>query len=417
MKLLNLLTSVYLIIIMLALLIGGFFIYRKLGAEIDFELGMELDRQIEAYAERIRQGIPPEALVNERLEIIELPIYIEEESLSIRDTIAYHDPLNREEKQLKASKSFKIENRHYRISYYNLVVEAEDITETVVYTMLVVFFIQLVFLGLFFRGISNWILSPFHFTLQKIQQFNFQTNKPLHFEQCNVSEFNHLNGFLERMTQKLLKDYRQIKEFSENISHEIQTPAAVVSGKLENLMNLEMTEEQAHLIYSAFQNNERIHRIVRSLSLLAKLENEEFDPPSEIDLSEIFIKNIELLSEFITLSDLNLQIEIKPNVMVKMHPFIAEIMINNLLGNAIKHNFKGGWIKVTLDLNQLIIQNSGTALQHDPIELIDRFKKESEKPESVGLGLAIVNQICKTYQFSFGYATDVSIHTTTIDFK
>ncbi|WP_373494248.1 sensor histidine kinase [Aquiflexum sp.] len=417
MKLLNLLTSVYLIIIMLALLIGGFFIYRKLGAEIDFELGMELDRQIEAYAERIRQGIPPEALVNDRLEIIELPFHLEVENLSIRDTIAYHDPLNREEKQLKAIRSFKIENKHYRISYYNLVVEAEDITETVVYTMLVVFFIQLVFLGLFFRGISNWSLQPFQHTLHKIQQFNFQTNKPLHFEKSKVSEFNHLNEFLERMTQKLLKDYRQIKEFSENISHEIQTPAAVVSGKLENLMNLEMTEEQAHLIYSAYENNEKIHRIVRSLSLLAKLENEEFEPPSQIDFSEILIKNIELLSELITLSDLELQTKIKPNVMVKMHPFIAEIMINNLLGNAIKHNLKGGWIKVKLDINQMIIQNSGTSLQHDPSELIQRFKKESDKPESVGLGLAIVNQICKTYQFSFGYATDVSNHTTTIDFK
>lgn len=417
MKLLNLLTSVYLIIIMLALLIGGFFIYRKLGAEIDFELGMELDRQIEAYSERIRQGIPPEALVNERLEITELPFEIAEEKLSIRDTIAYHDPLSREEKQLKASRSFKIGDQHFRISYYNLVIESEDITETVVYTMLIVFFIQLVFLGLFFRGISNRILRPFHDTLQKIQQFNFQTNKPLNFQKSKIMEFDHLNEFLKRMTQKLLKDYRQIKEFSENISHEIQTPAAVVSGKLENLMNLEMTEEQAHLIYSAYQNNERIHQIVRSLSLLAKLENEEFDPPSDIDLSEILLKNIELLSELITLSKLKFETEINPHVTVKMHPFIAEIMVNNLLGNAIKHNFEGGWIKVRLDYHRMTIENSGHPLRQDPIELIERFKKESDKPESVGLGLAIVNQICKTYQFSFGYATDLSFHTTTIDFK
>lgn len=417
MKLLNLLTSVYLIIIMLALLIGGFFIYRKLDAEINFELGMELDRQIEAYADRIRQGVQPDALVNERLEILELPLNLTEENLSIRDTIAYHDPLNREEKQLKASRSFKIENKHYRISYYNLVVEAEDITETVVYTMLIVFLIQLVFLGLFFRGISNQILRPFQHTLQKIQQFNFQSNKPLHFQKSRIYEFNHLNKFLERMTQKLLKDYRQIKEFSENISHEIQTPAAVISGKLENLMNLEMNEEQAHLIYSAYQNNERIHQIVRSLSLLAKLENEEFEPPSEIDLSEILFKNIELLSELIVLSELKLQTEIKSNVMVKMHPFIAEIMVNNLLGNAIKHNNKGGWIKIRLDFNKMIVDNSGPPLRQDPSELIERFKKESDKPESVGLGLAIVNQICKTYQFSFGYVTDGNIHTTTIDFK
>ncbi|WP_114748563.1 sensor histidine kinase [Pleomorphovibrio marinus] len=417
MKLLNLLTSVYLIIIMLALFIGGFFIYRKLGAEIDFELGMELDRQIVAYAERIRQGVSPEALVNERLEINELPFHLEEENLSIRDTIAYHDPLSREEKQLKASRSFKIANRHYRISYYNLVIEAEDITETVVYTMLVVFFIQLVFLGIFFRGISNWILRPFQHTLQKIQQFNFQTNRPLHFQKSSISEFNQLNEFLERMTQKLLKDYRQIKEFSENISHEIQTPAAVVSGKLENLMNLEMTEEQAHLIYGAYENNERIHRIVRSLSLLAKLENEEFEPPSQIDFSEILLKNIELLSELVNLSELSLETDIKPKIRMKIHPYIAEIMISNLLGNAIKHNNKGGWIKIHLGLHQLKIENSGASIQHDPGELIQRFKKESHNPESVGLGLAIVNQICKTYEFKMSYSPVGNIHTTTIEFK
>ncbi|WP_194776230.1 sensor histidine kinase [Pararhodonellum marinum] len=417
MKLLNLLTSVYLIIIMVALLIGGFFIFKKLGEEIDFELGLELDRQIEAYAERIRQGVSPEALVNERLEIIELPIQLEEEQLNLRDTIAYHDPLNREEKQLKASKSFRIADKHYRISYYNLVIEAEDITETVVYTMLVVFFIQLVFLGLFFRGISNRILKPFQHTLQKIQQFNFQANKPLHFQKSSISEFNQLNEFLEKMTQKLLKDYRQIKEFSENISHEIQTPTAVVSGKLENLMNLDMTEEQALLIYSAYQNNERIHRIVRSLGLLAKLENEEFESPSQIDLSDILIKNIELLSELVILSELKLETDIKPEVMVKMHPFIAEIMVHNLLGNAIKHNLNGGWIKVHLDRHLIKIENSGASIQHDPDELLQRFKKESSNPESIGLGLAIVNQICKTYGFRLSYAPVGNIHLTTIEFK
>lgn len=417
MKLLNLLTSVYLVITLLALLGGGLYIYKKFGEEIDFELGMELDRQIEAYAERIRQGVSPEALVNERLQIVEIPLHMAEESLFIRDTIAYHDPLNTEEVQLKASRSYKIGDKHYRISYYNLVIEAEDITETVVFTMVVVFLIQLVFLGFFFRRISNRMLQPFQETLQKVQQFNFQANEPLHFRKSGIREFDQLNDFLERMTKKLLKDYRQIKEFSENISHEIHTPAAVVSGKLENLMNSEMTEEQAQLIYSAYQNNERIHRIVRSLSLLAKLENEEFETPTQIDLSEILQKNIEMLSELVILSELVLDTEIDPKVMVKIHPFVAEVMFNNLLGNAIKHNVKGGWIRIHLGGYKLSIQNSGEPLVHEATDLVHRFKKDSLNPDSVGLGLAIVNQICKTYRFRFGYSSEGGTHTTTIDFN
>ena len=417
MKLLNYLTIMYLILTLLTLVIGGFFIFRKLESEINFELGMELNRQVDAFAERIRQGVPPEGLTNDRLEIFELNYSLPEEELTLRDTLAYHDPMNQNEVQLKASKSYKIGDKHYRISYYNLVVETEDITETVIYTMLIVLLVQLVFIGFFFRGVSNRILKPFYHTLDQIQQFNFQQNVPLNLDRSRIREFNELNDFLERMSQKLLKDYRQIKEFSENISHEIQTPSAVVRGKLEHLMNLEITQDQAELINSVYQNNERIHRIVRSLSLLAKLENEEFDGPTPINLTEILTKNLEMLEELIQLSELNLETSLDPNVTVSMHPFIAEIMIHNLLSNAIKHNQKKGWITVTLTSNQMWVENSGLPLRQNPLDLLQRFKKESENTESVGLGLSIVNQICKTYEFNFSYSADKDTHSARLDFR
>lgn len=417
MKLLNHLTLLYLILTLLALVIGGFFIFRKLESEINFELGMELNRQVDAFAERIRQGAPPDGLTSERLEIYELDYSLPEEELTLRDTLAYHDPMNQHEIQLKGSKSYKIDGKHYRISYYNLVVETEDITETVVYTMLIVLLVQLLFIGFFFRGVSNRILKPFYHTLDQIQQFNFQKNVPLKLDRSHIKEFDELNDFLERMSQKLLKDYRQIKEFSENISHEIQTPAAVVRGKLEHLMNLEINREQAELIHSAYQNNERIHRIVRSLSLLAKLENEEFEAPTPINLTEILQINLEMLEELIQLSELNLETNLAPSVMININPFIAEIMMHNLLSNAIKHNQKGGWIRVTLTHDRLQVDNSGLPLRQKPQDLLQRFKKESIHPDSVGLGLSIVNQICKTYRFTFSYSSENEIHSASIGFR
>lgn len=416
MKLLNLLTTLYLLLTLATLLVGGVFIYQKLESEIDFELGMELERQIDAFAGRIAQGIDPEALQSERLEIKVLPFEMEEESLSLRDTIAYHDPMNREEKQLKASKSVKIDGRHYRISYFNLVVETEDITETVVYTMLIVLLVQLLAVVFFFRSISNRILRPFQHTLDKIQQFSFQKNQPLVLEQTNILEFAQLNQFLERMSAKLLKDYRQIKEFSENISHEIHTPSAVVRGKLEHLMNLEITEEQAHLIHSAYQNNEKIHRIVKSLALLAKLENEEFEQPEPVNLTQLIQANLELLQELIQLRGIELQSSISKPITVPMHPHVAEVMITNILSNAIKHNQANGWIKVELTEKELVVQNSGKTLQAKPEDLLGRFQKESQNPDSVGLGLAIVQQICKTYGFDFSYESESQVHVMRIRF-
>ncbi|MBC6369038.1 HAMP domain-containing sensor histidine kinase [Algoriphagus sp. AK58] len=416
MKLLNLLTTLYLLLTLATLLVGGVFIYQKLESEIDFELGMELERQIDAFAGRIAQGIDPEALQSERLEIKVLPSEMEEESLSLRDTIAYHDPMNRAEKQLKASKSVKIDGRHYRISYFNLVVETEDITETVVYTMLIVLLVQLLAVVFFFRSISNRILRPFQHTLGKIQQFSFQKNQPLVLEQTNIREFAQLNQFLERMSAKLLKDYRQIKEFSENISHEIHTPSAVIRGKLEHLMNLEITEEQAHLIHSAYQNNEKIHRIVKSLALLAKLENEEFEQPEPVNLTQLIKSNLEMLQELIQLRGIELQSAISKPITVPMHPHVAEIMINNILSNAIKHNQANGWIKVELTEKELVVKNSGKTLQSKPNDLLERFQKESQNPDSVGLGLAIVQQICKTYGFDFSYESESQVHVMRIRF-
>ena len=416
MKLINIVTAWYLGITLATLLVGGFFIYNKLESEIDFELGMELTRQIDTYASRLENGVSADRLRNEKLEIVEIPFDLPLEELVLKDTLAYHDPMNRNEVQLKASKSYKINGTHYRISYFNLVIEADDITETVVITMLAVFAIQLVFIAFFFRIISQKIFRPFHESLEAVQAFNFQKNQPLEFAKNGITEFEKLNQFLERMSRKLLKDYRQIKEFSENISHEIQTPSAVIRGKLEHLMNGSITEEQSELISSAYQNNERISRTVRSLSMLAKLENEEFEVPETLNLSAFTEKTLAALEELIGMKSLQLSTQVDPMVWIDIHPFVAEVLLNNLIGNAIRHNIEHGRIHIELHANCLKIENSGNPPQGDPEEYFERFKKGSNHGESVGLGLAIVAQICKNYGFRLSYTFQNQLHVIRIFF-
>ena len=417
MKLINIVSLWFLGITVAALLIGTIVIYEKLGAEIDFELAMELNRQIESYANRIEQGAPVEKLVYDRLEIKEIPMEWPLEEIWLRDTLAYHDPMNRNETQLKASRSFKINGNHYRISYYNLVIEADDITETIVITMLTVFFAQLLFIGFFLRAVSKKIFNPFHQSLNRLQQFSFQKNKPLEFSKSGVFEFDLLNSFLEKMSEKLLNDYRKIKEFSENLSHEIQTPSAVVRGKLELLMNETINEQQAALIQSAFDNNERIRKIVKSLAILAKLENEEFESPKPIDFSEVLEKMLRNLEEVIEIHSIHLNRNIKKEVKLPIHPYVAEILLHNLLSNSIKHNLEGGKIQIDLDNTTLEIKNTGKLPSYAPEEMVQRFRKDGDSQDSVGLGLAIVNQICKNYGFSLKYTFEEPFHCIEIRFS
>src|SRR5690554_7907606 len=299
MKLINKFTLWYLGISSVVFLLGGILIFQKLESEIDFEQGMELERQLDSYAEKLKKGKAPERLERDRLEIAELPLEAALQPLNVRDTLAWHDPLEQMERQLKASRSYLINGKHYYLATYNIVIETGDIKETVVQTMVAIFILLLVFIAVTGRIVSKKILSPFHESLEKIKSFTFKDDEPLVFAPSKTEEFVKLNEFLHKMSVQLLKDYRVMKEFSENISHEIQTPVSVVRGKLEVLMDSPIDDKQAHLIETPHLANEKITRLVGSLAVLDRLENQEFAFAEEIDLSSKVNQSIKDFEELI----------------------------------------------------------------------------------------------------------------------
>lgn len=417
MKLINTFTIWYLGISALVLLLGGILIFQKLESEIDFEQGKELERQLDSYAEKLKKGKPPEHLKRGRLEITELPLGAAVQPFSVRDTLAWHDQLEQMERQLKVSQSYLINGKHYYLSTYNMVIETEDITETVVQTMAAIFILLLIFIAITGRIVSKKILSPFHQSLEKIKSFTFKNNEPLTFAPSKTEEFIKLNEFLHKMSLQLLKDYRVMKEFSENLSHEIQTPVSVVRGKLELLMDSPINDQQANLIASAYQANEKITRIVGSLAVLARLENQEFAFNEEINFSAKVCQSIQDVEELIAIKDLSIKSDIKPNVFLNIHPYMAEMLLQNLLTNAIKHNEKGGTIFTRLDSSRLEVKNTGPEPNHDVHDFFQRFKKGNHHNGSIGLGLSIVKQICIVNGFEIDYAYHKPHHQIMISFE
>ena len=85
------------------------------------------------------------------------------------------------------------------------------------------------------------------------------------------------------------KDYLALKEFSENASHEIQTPLSIAQGKLELLMEStdDLTEDQMELISSALYALKRLSKLGNSLSLLTKIENQEFSDFDEVNMTKL----------------------------------------------------------------------------------------------------------------------------------
>lgn len=97
---------------------------------------------------------------------------------------------------------------------------------------------------------------------------------------------------------------------------------------------------------------------------------------------------------------------------------LIEILINNLLKNAIVHNLPGGYLKLDIENNRLVIANTGPMPGVSPALLFERFRKGNDNlKHSYGLGLALVKHICDMYHYQISYTCHDQIHTLEMRFR
>ncbi|MEO7121167.1 MAG: HAMP domain-containing sensor histidine kinase [Ginsengibacter sp.] len=275
-----------------------------------------------------------------------------------------------------------------------------------------------VFIGLFAATlIFNWAISknlwkPFKHSLNKIRSAELQKMQSMHFEETNIQEFNELNASLNYMTGKIYKDYLNMKEFTENAAHEMQTPVAVVLSKLELLLqDINLTEEQVQYVLQSTNALRQLSKLNESLLLLAKIENNQFETAGEVSLAEITKKYLQLFDEFLKEKRLTIQTNFNNPFIVKLHPMLADSLIMNLLGNAIKYNHTGGDIVITVSEKNYHISNTSMLEPILPEKLFMRLNTSKENKETAhGLGLAIAKKIADVNHLHLTYHAENGTH-------
>jgi signal transduction histidine kinase len=416
-KLIDQFTLWFLFVTALVLLVGGVIVFNTVQKEIILEDARRLRDTVKLLAKNLQEGTEIEQLDGYQVNIEELDLAAAEIPLQVKDTVVWFPPHQHYERELRADASYKINNKHYQITASNLVPEADEIASGVIKSLGWIFIILLVLVGLLSRFLSWRILAPFNQTLQAIRTFSLTKQGPLQFAPTRIREFKLLNQFLEKMTRKAVADYRSLKEFTENASHELQTPLAVIRGKLELLMETEINDQQAGLILAAHDAVEKLAKTNQALTLLTKLENQEYKSTNLINLSTILNNTLYAFQELFKMKDIALEKIIAEKVEVQLNPALADILLNNLISNAIRHNHQHGRVVVTLSGAMLIIHNTGK-LPHLPTEqLFQRFKKDNQSADSIGLGLAIVKQICELNGFQVSYQYQEGWHQLEVLFK
>lgn len=313
--------------------------------------------------------------------------------------------------------TFTIGDKVYKITVETNVEETHETMLAITLVTVLFFIILLVGFVLLNKRIAAKLWRPFYQSLQKIKAFDLNSGTNLEFEQSDIQEFEEMNNSISKLIDCNIAVFKQQKEFTENAAHELQTPLAVVQSKLDLMEQEEnISPRQSVIINDMHKALSRVSRINKNLLLLAKIENRQFHDKETIVLADALNEVLELVADFAAGQELEILKTLDTTQTINGNRMLIEIMLTNLLMNAIRHNAGKSMIHVQILKGQLQISNSGTqSLIKD--KLFKRFSTASAYTPGSGLGLAIVREICNRYGWRISYEFSADRHIFTIDFS
>jgi len=312
--------------------------------------------------------------------------------------------------------NIKINNQNYVLVVETNVEETEETVAYIAMVTLLFFLILIVGFWILNRRLSKKIWQPFQDTLQKLKSFQLNSQKQIEFQETDTIEFAELNATLDKLLQHSITTYKNQKEFTENASHELQTPLAVLKNKLDILLQSnDLTERQYHIAEEMNKALIRSSRINKNLLLLAKIENSQFNNSELISFDTLVVQSMDALQEHFKEKNISIGSDIQPDVELKGNSGLTEVLINNLIINAIRHTSPGGAIRVALSKSGFEVRNSGGQALN-PDLLFKRFSRMSADNSGSGLGLSIVQEVCKLHRWWVTYNFENGEHIFSVTF-
>lgn len=402
------------LVLMLILGAWGIFFYMAIMEEINDEV----DDTLEDYSENIitralaGQPLPSHSDgTNNTYYLHE----VDEEYAAITPHIRYADEMIyiEEKGETEPARVLKTIFKDKEKRYHELIVciptiEKADLQEAITHWMIILY-LSLLIIVLF---INVWVfygsMKPMYVLLKWLDHYTIGQTKALPPLKTKVTEFKKLHDALNRSAERNQLIFEQQKQFIGNASHELQTPLAICQNRLEMLAETEeITEEQLAEINKIQHTLSYIIRLNKSLLFLSKIENGQFQETKTVCLNEIIRRQWEDYSEIYDYQEIQVEIEEKGALTVCMNDILATTLIVNLLKNAYIHNIPHGQIAVFISPHQLIFKNTGSPEALDPVKIFERFYQGKQAgKESSGLGLSIVDAICKLYHIRLVYSFD-----------
>jgi len=294
-----------------------------------------------------------------------------------------------------------------------------DIIAGMMLQFLLIFLVISIALFITMRFTTHRLWSPFDDMLRRTERFNLAHGVLPRFAETDIIEFNRLACSLEQLMERDRNAFRIQKEFTENASHELQTPLAVICGKLDLLMQENLNGRQMRLVSDLCQLTMRMSHLNRNLLLLAKIDNAQYAVTEEVDIAALLADTFPMYD--VLRNGIPIEVDDRRSVRRKplhANPVLLESLLKNLIVNAIRHSAPGGKVKIHITDNRLAVCNAAPEGEGalNPETLFHRFRSTGVRNKGNGLGLAIVKAVCDYHGWTVKYGFADGQHCFTVQF-
>ncbi len=253
---------------------------------------------------------------------------------------------------------------------------------------------------------AHWLLRPLRtLSTRKLRSISHPSEFSFEPIPTHTTDFRRLDDGLNALMRQLQAAFEKEREFMSNVSHELLTPVSILQSRFENMLqDPSLPERQAAQLVESQRTLHRLRNTVRTLLLIANIENEQYLRNETVPLAATVADVLEELDDRRQQREITVSTSLTPDfVLPQANASLLHTLLRNLLSNAIKYNHEGGQITVTgrptpTGGYQLRVQDSGPGIAPANLPLLfDRFRRfhatGPSAPEGYGLGLPIAQTI------------------------
>ena len=305
------------------------------------------------------------------------------------------------------------DGQYYELKLMISILERDDMVEAMLWYLGALFLLFLICTSIGIQLVLKGVFRPLHRLLDWLHCIQPGKEVPPLDNPTKIREFRQLSDAALDMGNRSYKAYEEQKQFIENASHELQTPLAIVRGKVELLAESEgMTEQQMEQLDEIYATLGRAVKLNKSLLLLSRIENGQYTEMEDVSVDEILDELLPDLMDIYEHKQVRLirKREEQPFI-IRCNHSLAQILVSNLVKNSLLHNREEGELQVLTTPPSLVIKNTGD-VPLDGEKLFRRFYHGMDgKKDSTGLGLAIARSIALSSSLKLTYEWQDGMHT------